>query len=253
MARASLGSSDSSSRAASSKEGGVASTPGGERDLTAQEVYTSPLEGVEPADLSCSEEGESVVQRARFELGLRRRQCPLRTARRLGCQAGGALEEGGGRGQPAPRLSPAGRPLELGGNTLIGGARGLSEVPGAPVGVDLRVGRFRQRPVHPPALLRRCPAVDRRADQRMAKPHPVVDFDQAGRLRWLERGARDPEPLGRAPQEPLVTDRLSRRYQQELLTSVPRGPPAALGSSARSDPTATAPPATRTRPPAARP
>src|SRR6201992_194256 len=37
------------------ERGGVASTPGGERDLTAQELYTSPLEGVELADVSCSE------------------------------------------------------------------------------------------------------------------------------------------------------------------------------------------------------
>ena len=82
----------------------------------------------------------------RIRLG--RRQRALARARRLGCQRGGPLEKRRRGGQPAPRLRAAGRPLELGGDILVRAGRRLGQVPRPPVGIDLRVGRLGQRPVH---------------------------------------------------------------------------------------------------------
>ena len=197
--------------------GSVAAALHGERDLRAQEIHARALEIIDAAGLRGGEERERVVERPSLVLGLRRRQRPLRTPDRVRRQGRGALEEGGGGGQPAARLGAAGGPLELGGDVLVGAGRRLGEVPGAPVGIGLRVGRLRQRPMHAASLLRRCRPVDRRAHQRMAKPHPAVDLDQPGRLRRLERRARDPEPLRRTPQQRRIAGRLRRRHQQQPL------------------------------------
>ena len=64
--------------------------------------------------------------------GLRRGQRARRPARRFGGQRGGALEEGGRRRESAARLGAAGRPLELGGDRLVGtrGRRGPDATPG---------------------------------------------------------------------------------------------------------------------------
>ena len=68
--------------------------------------------------------------------------------RRRGCQHGRALEEGGGHGQTTPRLRPRGCPLEVGGNVFVRQGGRLGQVPCAPVGVDLRVGRLGERQMH---------------------------------------------------------------------------------------------------------
>ena len=142
-------------------------------------MHAGGLDGAAGARLGGAEKSESLVQRARLVAGLRRGKRPLGAAPGLRGQLGGAPQKGSGGGQTAPRLSPARRPLELGGNILLGPGRGLSKVPGASVGVDLRVGRLRQRAVGPSSILGRCRPVDRRTHQRMAKAHPAVDLDQA--------------------------------------------------------------------------
>ena len=58
-------------------------------------------------------------------------------AREFRCQRGGPLKKRGRGGQPAPRLRPAGRPLKLGGDVLVGAGGSLGEMPGAPVGIGL--------------------------------------------------------------------------------------------------------------------
>jgi hypothetical protein len=88
-------------------------------------MHTGALKVVQGASLGGREQCDRVVERARFVLGLRRGECALCTAQGLGCQGGGALEERGGGGQAAPCLSPAGRPLELGGNVFVRAGRGL--------------------------------------------------------------------------------------------------------------------------------
>jgi hypothetical protein len=66
----------------------------------------------------------------------------------------GPLEEGSCRRQPATRLRALGAPLKLGCNPLIGSGRGLGEVPRAAVGIELCVGRLRQRVMGLSPLLR---------------------------------------------------------------------------------------------------
>ncbi len=178
-------------------------------------MHAGALDGAAGARLGGAEQSESLVERTRLVAGLRRGKRPPGGAPGLWRQLGGAPQKGSGGGQTAPRLSPARRPLELGGNILPGAGRGLSKVPGAPVRVDLRVGRLRQRAVRLPSPLGRCRPVDRRTHQRMAKAHPAVDLDQASRLRRLERRGRDPEPLGRPSQQRGITERLRRGDQQK--------------------------------------
>ena len=74
-------------------------------------------------------------------LGLRGGQGALGTCRRLWRQFGGPFEEGGCRGQAAARLGAAGRPFELRGDRLVRPGRRLGAVPGAAIGIDLRIGR----------------------------------------------------------------------------------------------------------------
>ena len=161
------------------------------------------------------QQGERVVERAGLVLGPRRRQRALRTAPRLEGQGGRALQERGGGRQAAPRLGPAGRLRQVGGDALVGAGRRLGQVPCAPVGIDLGVGRAGQRPVRPPPFLRRCRSVDRGARERMAKAHPGTDLHQASRLHCVRRHTRDRQLLGCAPHQRRITGGIGRRHDQE--------------------------------------
>jgi hypothetical protein len=138
-------------------------------------------------------------------------------ARGLSGQRGCALEEGGGGGQAAARLCPTGGPLELGGDVLVRAGSRLGQMPSTSVGIELRVGRLGQRPVNPSALVRRRGPVDRGACERMAKPNPAVDLEQARGLRRVEHRVSDAQSRGRAPQQSRVAGRLRRGHQQQLL------------------------------------
>jgi len=83
--------------------------------------------------------GSGVVldDRARIVLGLRRGQCALRPARRLGCQLGRPLQEHGRCGDAAAALGPVGRALELGRHVLVRPGRRLRPMPGTAIGIDV--------------------------------------------------------------------------------------------------------------------
>ena len=87
-------------------------------------------------------------------------------------------------------------------------------MPRAAVRVDLRIGRLRQGEVHRLALLRRGRSVDRRAHERVTEHHPLADRP-AALSRLGRRREPDAEPLGRAPHQQRVVDRLGRRHQQQ--------------------------------------
>ena len=189
----------------------VAAAPAGERDLGAQPVQPRALQLVERAQLRDGEQLQRGVGRAGVELGLRRGQRPRAPRRRVGRQLGRPLQERGRRRDAAAGLGPAGRALELGGDRLVGSRRRVGAMPRPAVGVELRVGRLGQRAVHLRRSPRRRRAVGRRAHQRMPEPHPCAELDQPRRLGRRRRVAPDPEPLGRAPQQRRVADRLGRR------------------------------------------
>ena len=90
-------------------------------------------------------------------------------------------------------------------------------MPGATIGIGIRIGRLGQRSMHVLAVAEVRRPVGRRADERMAEPHPDAELDQRGLLGRPARVASDPEPLGRAPQQAHVADRLGRRHQQQAL------------------------------------
>ena len=147
--------------------------------------------------------------------------------RGLGCQRGGALEEGSDGRQSAARLRPSGGALELGGDLLVGHGRRLRPVPGAAIRVELRIGCVRQRAVDLASLVRLGRAVDRRANQRMTERHRAVERQQAFRLDGVRGRLRDPELPRRAPQERRVAERLGRRQEQQppRVAREPRQPP----------------------------
>ena len=134
---------------------------------------------------------------------------------RLGRERRRVLEEGGG-GRDAPaRQRAAGRALELLGDLLVRRGRRLGAVPGAPVGIELRVGGLRQRGVQRVPFLRRRRAVGRRAHARVPEPHLRADLEQPG-VDGGRRGLRiDAEPLGRSPHEQRLADGIGRRELQQ--------------------------------------
>ncbi len=201
--------------------GGLQQEPGsvgaalrGERDLRAQEMHMRALEIIDAAGLRGGEEGEGVVERPGLVLRLCRRQRPLRTPDRVRRQRRGAIEERGSGGQAAARLRAAGGSLELAGDGLIRAGCRLGEMPGAPVRIDPRVGRFCQRRADAAAFVRGCGAVDRGAHQRMAEPDPSADLDQLGARERLKRRVGEPEASRGAPGERGIAGRVGRRHEQ---------------------------------------
>jgi hypothetical protein len=88
-------------------------------------------------------------------------------------------------------------------------------MPRTPVRVGFAVGRLRQRQVDRAAILRRRRPIHRRPHQRMPERHSLADRQQPVRLSGLRGLRSDPEPLGRAPQQQRIADRLRRRDQQQ--------------------------------------
>ena len=135
----------------------------------------------------------------------------------------GALQERRRCGESAPRLRPAGRTLEFGGDVLIGSRRGVGPVPGASIGVQFRVGDLRQRVMHALPVLKRRRPVGRRSHQGMAKPHSRAELGQVGFGRGYRRVGTDPEQRGRAPYQRRIAGRLGRREQQQAVGSARAG------------------------------
>ena len=141
------------------------------------------------------------------------RRCARRS--RFGRQHRRALEERGSGGQAPARLGSAGRALELLRDILVGSRRSLGPVPGAAVGIDLRIGDLRQRPMDVLSLLKRRRPVGRRAHQRMTKPHARAELDQSGVDRGGRRVRPDREPLRCSPHQHRVAGRIGRRKPEQ--------------------------------------
>ena len=201
--------------ALSNKRRSVAAVPHDERDLGAQQVHLGALELVQRPGLCDGHQSERRVERAGLVLGLCRGERAPRPARGLGRQLGGPFQKRGRCRQPSARLSAARRALELRRDVLVKPRRRLGEMPGTAIGIDLRIGRVRQRTMHRLPFLRRRRPIHRRADQRVTKRHPRADREQpVGVGRRLDP---DPEPPGRPPHQHRIADRLRRRHQQQPL------------------------------------
>ena len=84
-------------------------------------------------------------------------------------------------------------------------------MPGAPIGVQLRVRGLRQRVVQRVPLSRRRRLVGRRAHRRVPEAHLHADLEQAGVDGRRRRLRVDAEPLGRAPHEQRLADGIGGR------------------------------------------
>jgi hypothetical protein len=187
----------------------------GERDLRAQQFGPRTRERVERRRLGGGEQDEGGVERAgpQHRLGGGQRADPaLRGVRGQGRRL---LEERRRRGEAAARLRPPGRALQLAGHRLVGAFGRVGAVPRPAIGVQLRVGRLRERSVDLAPLRRRRGPVGGRSHERMAEAHPCADLDQARRLGRGCRVGADAEQLGGTPQQRDVADRLRRRQEHQ--------------------------------------
>jgi DNA-binding CsgD family transcriptional regulator len=116
-----------------------------------------------------------------------RRQRTLGAPRRVDSPHNSALQKCGSCGDPAASLSPASRQLELEGNLLVWGDRGMSPMPGAAIRISLRIRGACQRAMYIPSLVRGSGVVDRRTKKRMTKRDSCADSNQIGSLRRRTR------------------------------------------------------------------
>ena len=195
----------------------VAPAPAPEHDLRAQPLQPRALELVDRPERGAVQQVGRGRGVGHVELRLRRGERALHAPGGVWGQLGGALQERGGRGEPATALRALRGARHLGGDLLVRNRRRVRAMPGAPVGVDGPVGRVGERPVHVAAVARMRRAIDRRADERMREAHACVQLDQTGRLGRLPGLAADTEPVGGAPQQAQVAQRLGRRRQEQEL------------------------------------
>ena len=107
-------------------------------------------------------------------------------------------------------------------------------MPGAAIGIDLRIGGGCQRAMRAPSLLGRRRAVDRRAQEWVAKRDLRAYLHQVVRFCGSRRLGRDAELGGRSPEKRWIADRLGRGYHQQPLRL--RGKLPDLPAEARLDP-----------------
>jgi hypothetical protein len=195
----------------------VAAARAGEHDLRAQPLQPRALKLVERGKRGGRQQLECRVRCRGIELRLRGIHRPLSPPRRIGAQLGRACQERRSRRRTATGLRPVGRALQLVRHRLVGPGRRLRPVPGATIGIGIRIGRLGQRSMHLLAVARVSGPVGGRPHEWMAEPHPDPELDQPGVLGRHTRVASDPEALGRAPQQAHVADRFGRRHQQQAL------------------------------------
>ena len=116
-------------------------------------------------------------------LALRGGESAIRAPRRIRGQRDGALQERCRGGDSTARLRPAGRALELRGNLLIRPRRGRSQMPSPAVGIELAVGRRRQRAMCRPTFLSLRRSINGGARKRMAESHALAESQQPVRFR----------------------------------------------------------------------
>ena len=136
-------------------------------------------------------------------------------ARRIDGHGGRTIEEGRGGRDAAARLRPARGPFEFRRDVLVRVRGGLSAVPGPAVGINPRIGDLRQHPVRLLAILQGGRPVDSRTYQRVAKPDPRPERDQAGRLRVTGRAYAEAELRRGPPHQGRIASRLRGRDQQQ--------------------------------------
>ena len=119
-----------------------------QRDSAPQKLGLRAPELVQRPGFDRYQEPERGVEGARVALRGGGRKQALSAAIRVARQQRRSLVKRRGGGQSAPRLRAAGRPLEFSGDVLVRSGCRLGQVPRAPVGINPRVGRLSQRPVH---------------------------------------------------------------------------------------------------------
>jgi hypothetical protein len=142
-------------------------------------------------------------------------KAPAGTLGRVGRQLGGAGQEGGGGREPTARLGPAGRPLQLGRNRLVGPRCSACAVPGPPIRVLGGVGGLGEGAMDPVAVVDRGRMVGGRADEWMGELHAPVHLEEPGLRRGDGRGHVDAKVLGGAAEQDRVAEGLGGRGQDQ--------------------------------------
>ena len=211
-----------SSRLATSSSRADRSPP--QLTVTASCARTSSARAWSAASQRCGfRDGEQLLCRlgvARLDLGLRPGKRAPRPLRRVGRQQGRPLKERGGGSHAAPRLRPAGRPLKLTGDVLVGAFGGFRPVPGAAVGIKRRVRRVGEGGVRLLPFPGGRRPVDGRAGERVTEAHPRAELHQPRH----DRGPGGPGRRSRAA-PPRATGAPGRRSA--------RPPRAAAGACSR--------------------
>ena len=126
----------------------VAAARAGEHDLRAQPLQPRALKLVERGKLGGRQQLERRVRCPGVELRLRGSHGPPPPPRRIGGQLGRARQERRSRRRAPTGLRPVGRALQLVGHRLVGPGRRLRPMPGATIGIGIRIGRLGQRSMH---------------------------------------------------------------------------------------------------------
>ena len=161
------------------------------------------------------EQTERGIECAGVALHPRGRELALRAPPGLRGQARCTLEQRGRGREAAAGSCSAGRPLEILRDRLVEGGRGVRPVPGAPIGVERRVGRVGERTMNLPPLVDRGDPVRRSAHERMPEPHPGTELDQAGLFGRRPRSGTQTERRGSSPEDRRVAERLCGGRQKE--------------------------------------
>jgi hypothetical protein len=145
-------------------------------------------------------------------------QLTLGAVRWIRGQRRGALEESGCGCQAASSSGSVGRALELRSYSFVWRQRRLGTMPRPAIGIEPVVGGCRQSFVRAPSLIGRRRAVNRGAQERVAKGHSGAEREQARGFRRPQRLRPQIETFGRTPQERRIADRLCRSDEQQALT-----------------------------------
>ena len=167
----------------------VAATAAGEGDLRAQPLQSRALKLIERGKLGGRQQLERRVCCRSIELGLRGSQGAPAPVRRIGRQLRRARQERRGRGGAPTGPGPVGRALQLVGHRLVDTHRRVSPMPRPAIGIGIRIGRLRQRPMRVSTLGWGRRPVHGGSHQWMPEADTGSDLDE---LRVFRRGERAP-------------------------------------------------------------
>ena len=201
--------------------------------LGAQQLRLGAPDLIQRPGLGQGEQPPRPLGRTGLVLDLRCAQRPPGPFAQGGRQLRGPFAERGVGSQAA--AGPHGRrgAFQLGRDFLVHTRCGMPTMPGAPIGIGIRIGGHRQGMMDDPPLLRRGGPVDREPGQRITEAHPPGGLDEPG----LGRGRRGPGPdtqrRRRLPHQHRIRRRLSPRPPAAGAASLPAAAPAASGSCPR--------------------